>query len=66
MSEDISGNSEGNITPLPPLKKKVTLDDYLNTRKKQIKVLKKLLDQIPIDSQKIVDSKINQPNKKLK
>jgi hypothetical protein len=66
MAEDIHGNNEGNETPFPPLKEKVTLDDYLDIRKKQIKVLKKLLDQIPIDSQKIVGKKMNQSGKKQK
>lgn len=66
MAEDIPGNSEESTTPLSPLKDKVTLDDYLNTRKKQIKVLKKLLDQIPFDSQKITDDKMNRSNKDQK
>jgi hypothetical protein len=64
MAEDIPGNDEETVKPIPSLKKEVTLDDFLNTRKKQIKVLKKLLDQIPVDSQKIVDKKMNQPDRK--
>jgi hypothetical protein len=66
MAEDIPGNNEGNEIPLPPLKEKVTLDDYLDIRKKQIKVLKKLLDQIPFDSPKMVDNKMNRSNRKQK
>jgi hypothetical protein len=66
MAEDIPGNDERIETSLPSLKKEVTLDDYLNTRKKQIKVLKKLLDQIPVDSQKIVGKEMNQSDGKQK